>query len=209
MSSACPDVLVALLNDAEPVVRQIAAKRTAAPAAALAAACLDPDPDVVVAVAGNSSTPPDSLDLLAAACSDEVRKRLLRNPTTSPATVAALGGSQDAPELTPHAVGGWSTPPDVLASCAKSPVWEMRSAVAANQSTPPLVLDRLARDSSLNVRRAVAANHSTLPATLGRLSGDRDEFTANIAYRHPAHPPPDSDGVAPVRRPRSLAAAGF
>ena len=108
---------------------------------------------------------------------DQTLMAVAGNPSTPPASLAALAVLADGADSTAllvrrQALRNPSCPPDVLAGEADRSGLDQftRAAIANNPSTPPATLTALAGDRQLFVRIRVAHNPSTPPAALAELA---------------------------------------
>jgi len=101
------------------------------------------------------------------------RWRLSKDPSLSPAVLAALAGDEDW-TVRCNVAANPSMPPGVLVTLAGDSHLRVRSAVAANPSTPAGALVTLAGDDDWHVRAYVVANPSASPEVLATLAEDAD-----------------------------------
>ena len=101
------------------------------------------------------------------------RWRLSKDPSLSPAVLAALAGDDDW-TVRGNVAANTSTPAEALVTLAGDSHFRVRCSVAANPSTPAEALTTLADDDDWHVRGYVAANLSTPAEVLAALAADED-----------------------------------
>jgi hypothetical protein len=101
--------------------------------------------------AGQETTNPQELRLLAESSLDRVRLRVAENP---------------------------NSPRDVLAHLAKDPVSEIRAAVAVNPACPKKLRTNIAKDEDASVRWVIAEDPHTDPELLRELADDTNPYVS-------------------------------
>ena len=143
-----PEMLEALIQDANRFVRAAAASNESTPQKWLKACATDQIVIVRRALAGNPSTPADGLVLLNYQEDEKIRQLLAEHK---------------------------NTPVKILARLSHVRRVRVRASVAANVGASQETLERLSRDPSPAVRRSVASNPQASIKILKRLSGDTNE----------------------------------
>ena len=114
---------------------------------------------VLEAVAGNPSTPADTLAQLAYSTHERVDKAVAGNPSTPADTLAQLANDYTCRSR----------------FCSSWHGRDVRQAVAGNPSTPADTLAQLANDRETVVQLAVATNPNTQVELLAQLASDNDQ----------------------------------
>ena len=115
---------------------------------------------------------------------DDIRRALVRNPSTPPDVLSRLAGEPDS-FLRFWAAAHPGTPEDVREALESDPDPQVRQSLAEARTTPPNALRRLAEDSSPVVRTAVAVNPNTAPETIESLATDPEwPVRLAVAGRH-------------------------
>jgi len=154
------------------------------------------DTDIVLAVLGNPTFPPEEKVLIQKRfekCRGSRLVALLKNESVPTEVLVAKATSKD--EFVRFVVAkNPSTPVANLVVLAKDPLEIVRTGVADNPSAPVPLLEELAKDKDSRVRRCVADNPSTpislREAILGSLAKDKDEWTRRIVADDPSMPVP-------------------
>ena len=171
----------------EPVLRTLL-RVTAAQNPATEAATLNGlfhcDWKVKKALAGNLSTPTETLEKLSEESHLSVRYAAAENPNTP--TVALEKLAEDKDRLVRIAAAG--NPNTPAAALEKLGQTDVGGAVAENPSTPAATLEKLGADVEEYVRRAVAKNRSTPISTLEKLALDEDDRVRSAVARNPDTP---------------------
>ena len=150
-------------------------------------AAADKDVLTLMAIAGNSQTPPSSLDVLAAFDDAQIVSVVAGNPAAPKHLVELLSKHRHrsvrvAAVLNP-VLNSWDA-----ARRAADPSLEVRAAVAARTDAPYGVLKAFAADEKTQVRVAVADNPNTPVGVLRMLGGDSDSRVRRAAASHPNTP---------------------
>lgn len=194
-----PLALDRLAGDPHRDVRAAAARSTRCSEEALSYLAVDGHIDVRRAAAANRSTPPVSLDMLAAA--PETVMFVAGNPNCPPSTLASIATSVCSPalpdldadsvrrETCAQLARNRSTPADALRTIANFVAGDsasgghmrmsMLESIAENPAAPPDVLDVIATSGGDRLRGAVASNPSAAEATLRALSSGRGDFVCS------------------------------
>jgi len=150
------------------------ASNSSTPAETLTMLAKDGDEYVRQTVASNSSTPAETLAMLANDSNSDVRWAVASNPSTLAETLAMLAKDSER-DIRWAVADNPSTPVEVLTMLAKDSDAGARRVVARNPLTPVEVLVMLAKDNDALVRQAVAGNSSTPAEVLTMLANDRDK----------------------------------
>jgi hypothetical protein len=165
------------------IVRRMAVAMYARTPVVLLQQLVNDDDWVRSSVAGNPSTPPETLQILAE--DKDLRSSVAENPSTPPETLQILAEDKD---LRSSVAENPSTPPETLQILAEDKDAWVRICVARNLSTPLETLQQLADDGDALPHRGVARNPNTPLETLQQLAGDGDERVRRDVAKNPSTP---------------------
>lgn len=132
---------------------------------------------VVLFVARNSKTPPEILDAFARRDVPALKEAVLRNPTTSPATIQFL-----------YDTGAYDSNDYSLVSLLLKTAYP----VEAKETILKILLD----STSANIQKAVASHPLTTPEQLAKLSASTNQAALSAIARNPRTPPETLDAFA-------------